>query len=61
MVTEVVFARPGLGRLLVDSILRGDYAVVQAVLPLVALGYSFFGILADLTAAALDPRMREVK
>jgi peptide/nickel transport system permease protein len=59
MVTEVVFARPGLGRMLVDAILRGDYPVVQAVLALAALGYVVFGIVADFTAAALDPRLRE--
>jgi peptide/nickel transport system permease protein len=59
MVTEVVFARPGLGRMLVDAILRGDYPVVQAVLALTALGYVFFGIVADSAAAALDPRLRE--
>jgi ABC-type dipeptide/oligopeptide/nickel transport system permease component len=59
MVTEVVFARPGLGRMLVDAILRGDYPVVQAVLALAALGYVFFGIVADFTSAALDPRLRE--
>jgi peptide/nickel transport system permease protein len=59
MITEVVFARPGLGRMLVDAILRGDYPVVQAVLALAALGYTFFGIVADLAAAAMDPRLRK--
>jgi peptide/nickel transport system permease protein len=59
MVTEVVFARPGLGRMLVDAVLRGDYPVVQAVLALAALGYVLFGIVADFSAAALDPRLRE--
>jgi peptide/nickel transport system permease protein len=59
MVTEVVFARPGLGRMLVDAILRGDYPVVQAVLALAALGYVLFGIVADFAAAAMDPRLRE--
>jgi peptide/nickel transport system permease protein len=59
MVTEVVFARPGLGRLLADAVLHGDYPVVQAVLPLAALGYMFFGIIADLSSAALDPRLHE--
>ncbi len=59
MITEVVFARPGLGRMLVDAILRGDFPVVQAVLALAALGYVFFGMVADFAAAALDPRLRE--
>jgi peptide/nickel transport system permease protein len=59
MVTEVVFSRPGLGRMLVDAVLRGDFPVVQAVLALGALGYSLFGMAADVTAAVLDPRLRE--
>jgi peptide/nickel transport system permease protein len=58
MITEVVFARPGLGRMLVDAVLRGDYPVVQALLALAALGYVLFGMAADASAAALDPRMR---
>ncbi len=59
MVTEVVFARPGLGRMLVDAVLRGDYPVVQALLALAALGYAVFGMIADFAAATLDPRVRE--
>jgi ABC-type dipeptide/oligopeptide/nickel transport system permease component len=59
MVTEVVFARPGVGRLLVDSILGGDYPVVQVLLPLAALGYVFFGLIADWGAALADPRVRD--
>jgi peptide/nickel transport system permease protein len=61
MITEVVFARPGLGRMLVDGILRGDYPVVQAVLALAALAYVCFGIFADFAAAAFDPRLRETR
>jgi peptide/nickel transport system permease protein len=59
MITEVVFARPGLGRMLVEAILRGDYPVVQALLALAALGYTAFGMIADASAYALDPRVRE--
>jgi ABC-type dipeptide/oligopeptide/nickel transport system permease component len=59
MITEVVFARPGLGRILVDAILRGDYPVVQAVLGLAALGYVVLDMTADFSAAAFDPRLRE--
>jgi peptide/nickel transport system permease protein len=61
MVTEVVFARPGLGRMLVDAVLRGDYPVVQALLALAALGYTLFGMVADFSAAMLDPRVRDMK
>jgi ABC-type dipeptide/oligopeptide/nickel transport system permease component len=59
MITEVVFARPGLGRMLVDALLRGDYPVVQALLALAALAYAVCGMAADFSAAALDPRVRE--
>jgi ABC-type dipeptide/oligopeptide/nickel transport system permease component len=61
MVTEIVFARPGMGRLLVDAILNGDYPVVQLALPLIALGYTLFGLIADVASAAFDPRMREAR
>ncbi|MBN1438134.1 MAG: ABC transporter permease [Anaerolineales bacterium] len=59
MITEVVFARPGLGRTLVDAVLRGDYPVVQALLGLAALAYTLLGMAADFSAAVLDPRVRE--
>jgi peptide/nickel transport system permease protein len=59
MITEVVFARPGLGRMLVDAVLRGDYPVVQALLALAALAYIIFGMIADFSAAMLDPRPGE--
>ena len=59
MITEVVFARPGLGRMLVDAILRGDYPVVQALLALAALAYILFGMIAEFSAVMLDPRERE--
>jgi len=59
MITEVVFARPGLGRMLVDAVLRGDYPVVQALLALAALVYIVFGMIADFSAAMLDPRAGE--
>jgi peptide/nickel transport system permease protein len=61
MVTEAVFARAGMGRLIVDAILRGDYPVVQLALPVVALGYAFFGLMADFAAVVFDPRLREVR
>lgn len=59
MVTETLFSRPGLGRVLVEAILRGDYPLVQAIVALAAAGYALFNLLADLIAAWLDPRLRE--
>ncbi len=58
VVTETVFSRPGLGRLLVSSILRGDFPVAQGIVVLAALLYTGGHILADLLALAIDPRLR---
>lgn len=58
VVTETVFSRPGLGRLLVSSILRGDFPVAQGIVVLAALLYTGGHILADLLAIAIDPRLR---
>jgi ABC-type dipeptide/oligopeptide/nickel transport system permease component len=58
VVTETVFARPGLGRLLVDSLLRKDFPVVQGLVLGIAGLYLLFNLAADLTTAALDPRLR---
>ncbi len=58
VVTETVFARPGLGRLLVDSLLRKDFPVVQGLVLGIAALYLLFNLAADLTTAVLDPRLR---
>ncbi len=58
VVTETVFARPGLGRVLVDALLRHDFPVVQGVVLFTTTLYLTFNLIADLLAAALDPRLR---
>jgi peptide/nickel transport system permease protein len=58
VVIETVFAWPGLGRLAVDSIRLGDYPVVQAIVVVFALCVIFGNLLADILAAAIDPRIR---
>jgi peptide/nickel transport system permease protein len=58
VVTETVFSRPGLGRLLVSSILQGDYPVALGLVALAALFYTASLLLGDLIAIALDPRLR---
>jgi len=58
VVTETVFSRPGLGRLLIGAILQGDYPVAQGVVALAALFYTLSHILADLLSLGLDPRLR---
>jgi len=57
--SEVVFAWPGLGSLLYDSITARDTPVVQAATLLIALLFVMVNILVDLVNAALDPRMKE--
>lgn len=60
VVTETVFSRPGLGRLLVNSILQGDYPVAQGIVVLAALLYTLSQVLADAAAFVLDPRLRRL-
>lgn len=57
--SEVVFAWPGLGSLLYDSITARDTPVVQAATLLIALLFVIVNILVDLVNAALDPRLKE--
>jgi glutathione transport system permease protein len=58
VVTETVFSRPGLGRLLVSSILQGDFPVAQGLVVLSALIYTVSHVGADVLSMLLDPRLR---
>lgn len=58
VVTETVFARRGLGRLVVDAILWKDFPVVQGVVLLVAAIYVLVNLVVDVSYALLDPRVR---
>lgn len=58
VVTETVFAIPGLGRLLVDGVVRRDYPIVQAMLMVTAVAYVFVNLIIDVFYAYLDPRIR---
>ncbi len=58
VVTETVFSRPGLGRLLISSILQGDYPIAQGLVVLAALVYTASYIGADILSLAIDPRLR---
>ena len=58
VLTETIFALPGLGRLLVDSILARDYPVVQAAALFVALLFVVVNLGVDLAYGLLDPRIR---
>jgi len=58
VVTESVFAIPGLGRLTVDAILHRDYPVIQGMILVVSATYVIVNLLVDLSYALLDPRIR---
>jgi len=58
VVTESVFAIPGLGRLTVDAILRRDYPVIQGVVLLFSFVYVLVNLAVDLLYTFFDPRIR---
>ena len=58
VVTETIFALPGVGVLLVDSILSRDYPVVQGVIVVVTVGVFLTTLLVDVGYALVDPRVR---
>lgn len=57
VVIETVFSRPGLGRLLIDSILSKDYLTVQGLVLLITIMYALVNLLVDLTYPFIDPRI----
>lgn len=57
VVTETVFSRPGIGRLMVSAILWKDLPLVQGIALLVALSYTLLNMVVDLLYAYLDPRI----
>jgi len=58
VVIETVFTLPGVGRLLVNAVVRRDYAVVQGTLLLVALWYVLVNMAVDFLYTVSDPRVR---
>ena len=58
VVTERVFAYPGMGQFLLESILTRDYPVIQAGLLFFATAFVLMNLLTDLAVAAIDPRIR---
>ena len=58
VVTETVFAIPGLGRLTVDSVLRRYYPVIQGVILLFSFAYVLINLIIDVSYTFLDPRIR---
>jgi peptide/nickel transport system permease protein len=58
IVTETVFAIPGIGRLTVDAILRRDYPIIQGVILLFSAAYVLVNLAVDISYTLLDPRVR---
>jgi peptide/nickel transport system permease protein len=58
VVTESVFAIPGLGRLTIDAIVRRDYPLIQGIVLMFSFVYVLVNLAVDLVYSALDPRIR---
>jgi peptide/nickel transport system permease protein/oligopeptide transport system permease protein len=58
IITETIFAWPGVGRLLVQSITARDYPAVQGCILLIAMTYVSVNLLVDVMYGVLDPRIR---
>jgi ABC-type dipeptide/oligopeptide/nickel transport system permease component len=58
VITETIFALPGLGRLMVDNIAQRDYPVVQGAVFIVATIYVLINLVVDVFYSVLDPRVK---
>ena len=58
VITESVFALPGLGRLTVDAILQRDYSIIQGITLIFAFSYALVNLVVDLSYSLFDPRIR---
>lgn len=58
VIVETVFARPGIGRLIVTAILAKDFPMVQGIVLLIATTYVIVNLLVDISYGILDPRIR---
>ena len=60
VLTETIFAWPGIGRMIVDAINNKDFPLVQGTIMTFALMYALVNLIIDVTYALLDPRLRLV-
>jgi len=58
VITETIFSWPGIGQLMIESIQKRDYPVVQACVLLISFTYVLVNLLTDVTYMALDPRVK---
>ena len=58
VIIEIVFAWPGIGRLIIDSILKADFPMVQASIIVLAASIALTNLLVDVSYRLIDPRIR---
>ncbi|MFT5396288.1 MAG: peptide/nickel transport system permease protein [Gammaproteobacteria bacterium] len=58
VITETIFSWPGIGQLMIDSIQKRDYPVVQGCVLLISFTYVLVNLMTDVTYTALDPRLK---
>lgn len=58
VITEYVFARPGLGTMMINAVYQRDYAVLQALVLLAATIFILSSLVIDLLYGVIDPRLR---
>jgi peptide/nickel transport system permease protein len=58
VVTETIFAWPGIGRLVVEAIFNRDFPIVQGVVLVVSLAFVVVNLLVDVAYVLIDPRIR---
>ncbi len=58
VITETIFSWPGIGQLMIDSIQKRDYPVVQACVLLISFTYVLVNLITDVTYTSLDPRLK---
>ncbi len=58
MITETIFGIAGFGRLTIDAVNQRDYALIQGVVLVAAVGYVIVNLLVDIVYSLLNPRIR---